>query len=273
MSLRCIPSLRTRRAARRTCGRTARERLADDLPGEIGAAGREQCGEQECAPEDQGGQPQGGIGAQPARGGLKQGPAQVAKIKTRGAVNQVVSAADQGVEIGDGLAGQIMVLGEHQVGAGRSVELAQPQHLLGRRVGAGLDRTSGRSAGRARARTIRAARAARQPSSRNHLIRPRRPGDRRRTARHRPRPCRRVQTALGGAWPAARPSRRGGRAEPAAHLDIVREHARQIRADGDPAGQPGKERVDSGSLIRVNPRLDRRSSITTIVPAARSPRR
>ena len=128
------------------CSRNGSPRISE---AKLGAPGREQGREQEHAPENDRGQPQGGVVAQPPRGPVKQGAAQVAELKAGGAVNQVVCAGHQRLQMGDGLARQVMVIGEHQVGARRAVKLAQSQHLLPRKACAGRPaRTSSWSSSR-----------------------------------------------------------------------------------------------------------------------------
>ena len=139
------------------------DRIAQNVRGEVGAAGRQQRRKGEDSPENQGGQSQRGVVAQPPGGRIEQRPPQVAKLETRGAVDQVVRPRDQRLQVGHRLARQIMVFGEHQVGARRAVKLTQPQHLRWPRACAGLQ--AAKAANRALARPFHAARAVQQPSS------------------------------------------------------------------------------------------------------------
>jgi hypothetical protein len=42
-----------------------------------------------------------------------------------------VCTAHEGVKVGDGLAGEVVRLGEHQIGAGCAIELTEAEDLLG----------------------------------------------------------------------------------------------------------------------------------------------
>ena len=128
----------------------------------LGVGGGEQSREQEHAPEEQRGQAESGVVPKAAGGRIKEGAAQIAELEAAGPVDQVVRSGDEGLQVGHGLAGQVVVVSQHQVGASRAIKLAQPKHFRSaeltpvRRAASGEDR--------ARARLFRAVRAARQPS-------------------------------------------------------------------------------------------------------------
>ena len=172
-----------------------------------GPAGGEQGAEQEPAPEDQGRQPQGRVASEPAGDLAEEYRAPVGEPEPLAPVDRVVRPTDQPVKVSHGVAGHVVRLGEHQVGAGGAVEFAQAEDL----GGIGTPQGFAVELGQEVIQLAPGRFSLRQPVGDPHdpvTPRGRRDG-RPRRARHRTwrRPARRTGREAGG--PAARPSPRG----------------------------------------------------------------
>ena len=193
----------------------------DDESGEIFAPRRQQGRHQERPPENQGRDPQCRVRPQAARGRLKQGATPVSKVEARGAIDQVMGSADQGVKIGDSLAwgGR----GLRQASNRRrprdkarpaarpagpwAAAVPSPTRAIKRSSSCHADsRCSSRSAtligGHLDPRfqiTITIPDSADRLRSKHRIIRPRKSGDRRRRGRRRRNTGRRARTAFSAA--------------------------------------------------------------------------